>query len=154
MFTIYSLYIHRMFTKRLCKGKVKNLTPKNGGSFMQVFAIYFHYVSTICSPCIYYMFTMYLLGISNMLTICIPNMFTICIPYMFTIYSLYIHHMFNKGLCKGRAKILTPENGGSFIQVFTVYFHYVFTVCYMFTMYFLCAHYVHYEFSMGSLCSL
>ena len=38
-----------------------------------------------------------------------------------------------------KAKNLTPKNSGSFMQVLTVYFHYLFTIC---------SQYVHYMFTI------
>ena len=59
MFTICSLYVHYMLAKseNALGYRVKNLTPKNGGSFMQVFTVCLHYLFTICSLYVPYMFT-------------------------------------------------------------------------------------------------
>ena len=84
--------------------RVKNLSPINGGSFIQILNVYFHYLFTLCS-----------LYVHCMLSIC----------------SLYVHYIQAKSenAFGYRFESLTPKNGGSFMQVFTVYFHYLFTIC-------------------------
>ena len=63
---------------------VKNLTPKNDSSCMQIFVVYFHYLFSIYSQYFHYMFTISSLYVHYMFTIC-----SLYVHYMFTIRSLY-----------------------------------------------------------------
>ena len=75
MFTIYSLYIHCMFTT--CSPYIH-----------YIFIIYSLYIHCILLY-VHYMFTIYSLYIHYMFTVC-----SLHVHYTFTIYSLYVHYMF------------------------------------------------------------
>ena len=117
MFTICSLYVHYILAKsqNTFGYRVKNLMPKIGGSFTQVFTVYFHYLFTICSLYVHYMFTICWRNLKMPevigLTTCRRKMVVLLcefLLYIFTIYLLYVHYMF---------------------IVCSLHVHYVFTIC-------------------------